>query len=172
MIDNLQDIKSMLQEEKAEEKTEKELFNNLIKYLYNIFDTEIKPELLARAFVYFSYNDTKKEVCNDLAESQKEYNFYFMNYEKALKKVKSFFQEDIKRIETEKEQTAFCIKCGKKITINDKFCIKCGFCQEPTPKRTSTKKEKKKHTIFGVNPIIAILLTPIILFFQVLDQTK
>ena len=172
MIDNLQDIKSILQEEKTQEKTEKELFNNLIKYLYNIFDDKIRPDLLERGFLYFSYNNTRKEICNELAESQKEYNYYFINYNKALKQVKSFFAEDIKRINAEKEQTAFCIKCGEKITINDEFCYKCGVNQTAQEQKTRTKREKKEHTIFGVNPIIVIIFFPIVLFFTALDNTK
>ena len=172
MIDNLQDIKEILQEENTKEKTETELYNNLVRYLYNIFDNEIKEDLLERGFTYFSYNNVRKDICNEIAGTQEEYNYYFMNYEKALKKVKSFFQEDIKRIETETEKTTYCIKCGEKITINDLFCYRCGSRQTIPQTKIRTKKEKKKHTIFGVNPIIAILLTPIILFFKVLDQTK
>lgn len=144
MTDNLQDIKEMLQEEKKEEKTEKDLYNNLVKYLYNIFDNEIREDLLERGFSYFSYNSTRQEICNDLAESQQEYNYYFMNYTKALKQVKSFFAEDIERIKAEQEQT----------------------------KKQETKKERKKIKIFGVDLIIVIIFLPIILFFQVLDHTK
>lgn len=153
MIDNLQDIKSILQEEKTQEKTEKELYNNLVKHLYNIFDTEIRSELLERGFRYFSYNDTRKEICNDLAESQKEYNFYFMNYTKALKQVKSFFTEDIKKINTIKQQEQE--KEQEKLQANYK-----------------KPRERQKTTIFGVNPIIFILLAPVVLFFHILDQTK
>lgn len=152
MIDNLQDIKNIIQEEKKEEKTEKELYNNLVKHLYNIFDKEIKPELLERGFAYFSYNETRKEICNELAESQTEFNYYFMNYTKALKQVKSFFAEDIKRIDTiYKEQNQL---------------------KENNYKSNYIQKEKHKKTIFGVNPILAIVLTPVILFFSILDNTK
>lgn len=153
MIDNLQDIKNIIQEEKKEEKTEKELYNNLIKYLYNIFDEEIRPDLLERAFIYFNYNNTRQEICNDLAESQKEYNFYFMNYTKALKQVKSFFTEDIKKINTIKQQEQE--KEQEKLQANYK-----------------KPRERQKTTIFGVNPIIFILLAPVVLFFHILDQTK
>lgn len=172
MIDNLQDIKELLQEEKTEEKTEQDLYNNLIEHLYNIFNEEIRPDLLERAFIYFNYNKTRQEVCNDLAESQKEYDFYFMNYTKALKQVKSFFAEDIKRQKEEEKNKAYCIRCGGKISKTDNFCCWCGSCQEPTPARTRTKKEKKKHMIFGVNPVIAILFLPLVLFFTALDHTK
>lgn len=151
MIDNLQDIKEILQEEKKEEKNDKELYNNLIKHLYNIFNEEIRPDLLERAFSYFNFNSTRQEICDDLAESQKEYDFYFMNYTKALKQVKSFFAEDIKRIKAEQEQQK----------------------KQETPAQTQrTKKERKKRTIFGVNPIIAIIFLPIVLLFEVLDSAK
>lgn len=153
MIDNLQDIKNIIQEEKKEEKTEKELYNNLVKYLYNIFDEEIKPELLDRGFTYFSYNETRKEICNELAESQTEFNYYFMNYTKALKQVKSFFTEDIKKINTIKQQEQE--KEQEKLQANYK-----------------KPRERQKTTIFGVNPIIFILLAPVVLFFHILDQTK
>lgn len=155
MKNDISDIKEILQEESQQVKSDKELYNNLVKYLYNIFDTEIRPDLLERGFLYFSYNSTRKEVCNDLAETQKEYNYYFMNYTKALKQVKSFFSEDIKRINIE-------IQAKKEIQNT----------LETQTRMQKTKREKKKHTIFGVNPVIAILLTPIILFFKVLDQTK
>ena len=172
MKNDINDIKTILQEEKTQEKTEKELFNNLVGHLYNIFNEEIRPDLLERGFQYFSYNKTRQEVCNDLAETQKEYNYYFMNYSKALKQVKNFFAEDIKRQKEEEKSKAYCIRCGEKITINDKFCYKCGANQTAQEQKTRTKREKKKHTIFGVNPVIAILFLPLVLFFTALDHTK
>ena len=156
MIDNLQDIKQLIETEKTQEKTEKELYNNLVGFLYNIFNEEIRADLLERGFQYFSYNKTRQEICNELAETQKEYNYYFMNYTKALKQVKSFFSEDIKRINAEQEERE-----RQEQETMQKY------------KRTEkTKKQKQKHTIFGVNPLLMILFTPILLFFEVLDQTK
>ena len=143
MKNDVNDIKTILQEEKEQERTKEDLINSLIKYLYNKIDNEIIPEradLLERAFIYFSYNDTRKEICNELAKTQKEYDLLFMNYEKALKQTKSFFNEDIKRINVEQIQ--------------------------------EEKEEKQKHTIFGINWLLAILLIPIILFFEVLDNTR
>lgn len=143
MKNDVNDIKTILQEEREQERTKEELINILIKYLYNKIDNEIIPEradLLERAFIYFNYNDTRKEICNELAKTQKEYDLLFMNYEKALKQTKSFFNEDIKRINAEQMQ--------------------------------EEKEEKQKHTIFGINWLLAILLIPIILFFEVLDNTK
>ena len=171
MKNDISDIKELLQEEKTQEKTEQELLNNLIKYLYNIFDEEIRSDLLIEGFKYISYNDTRKKICNELAESQKEYNFYFISYDKALKQVKNIFKEDIKRQKEEEKQTAFCIRCGEKIKIYDNFCVSCGASQT-IQKQTKTIKEKKKHTIFGVNPVVFLLFLPIVLFFQVLEQTK
>ncbi len=168
MKNDINDIKEILQEESQQVKSDKELYNNLVKYLYNIFDSEIREDLLERGFIYFSYNDTRKDVCNELADTQEEYNYYFMNYEKALKQVKNFFKEDIKRINNEKCK---CIKCENTININDNYCYICGFNQN-TKIREKEKKEKKKHTIFGVNPILAMFMIPIVIFFDILDSTK
>lgn len=152
MKNDINDIKTILQEEKERERTKDELVNLLIKYLYNIFDNDIRPDLLERGFVYFSYNDTRKEICNELASTQNEYNMLFTNYDKALKQVKSFFKEDMKRIDTiYKEQNQL---------------------QENNYKSNYIQKEKHKKTIFGVNPILAIILAPVVLFFSILDNTK
>lgn len=174
MIDNIADIKNIMEQEQEQEKTEKELYNNLVKYLYNIFDTEIRADLLDRAFQYFSYNEIRKKTCNELAESQTQYNYYFMNYTKALKQVKSFFNEDIKREQEHEKNKAFCIRCGAEITKNDFFCCYCGISQtiQETPQKQRKQKQKQKHTIFGVNPVITILFLPLILFFAALDHTK
>ena len=172
MIDNITDIKNILEQDQEQEKTEKELFNNLVKYLYNIFDAEIRADLLDRAFQYFSYNETRKETCNKLAESQEQYNYYFINYTKALKQVKSFFNEDIKRLKEEEKNKAFCIRCGGKISKNDFFCCYCGASQviQETPQKQ--RKQKQERGIFGVNPVITIIFLPLVLFFTALDHTK
>ena len=132
-------------------KKEEELYNKLVKYLYNIFDNELRPDLLERGFTYFGYNNVIKETCEELAENQEEYDYYFMNYHRALNHVKSFFIEDIKKMNAEKE-------------------LQNKQQQEKTEKKE--QEEKKKFTIFGMNPILAILLAPIILFFDILDHDK
>lgn len=155
MIDNLQDIKEILQEEKKEEKNDKELYDNLVKYLYNIFNEEIRKDLLERGFIYFSYNKTRQEICNELAESQKEYNYYFMIYDKALKQVKKFFEGDIKELQNKE-------KIEKQIEKK----------QETQTIYITRKEKKEKRKIFGVSPIIIILFFPIILFYLALESAK
>lgn len=149
MKNDINDIKELLQEEKQQEKSDKELYNNLVKYLYNIFDSELEKDLLERGFIYFSYNDTRKNVCNELAGNQKEYNYYFMNYDKALKQVKSFFAEDLKRARKEQEER-----------------------EKQEQEAGKEKKDKKSPLFFGIDLFLAIVLIPIILFFDVLEKTK
>ena len=125
-----------------------ELYNKLFEHLYNIFDTEVRKDLLERGFIYFSYNDTIKEVCTDLAENKKEYDYYILIYHDVLEHVKKYFIEDINRINYEKRQ------------IEERKAIK-----------KSKKENKNKFTIFGVHPLVAILLFPIVIFFSVLDSS-
>ena len=87
--------------------------------------------------------ETSEKYCNELATNQKEFDILFLNYEKAINKILSFYKIEIEE-------------------------AKAKAAEEEERKN----KQNEKLKIFGINPLALVLLTPIICLLDALKKAK
>ena len=128
-------------------RTTEELINDLILHLNNKIQDEIIKEnlnyILKNLDYYLLMYETRVFYCNEIATNQKEFDILFLNYEKAIKKILSFYKIEIEEAKAKAEE-----------------------------EEERKNKQNKKIKIFGISPLTLLLLTPVACLIDALKKAK
>ena len=95
MKNDINDIKSMLEQEQEKARNKKELENDLFITLYNFVKTY--KGYTNGALVYIEKTDNKEMICKAIAKNQEEYIYLIINYNKICNNIKKAFKEDARQ---------------------------------------------------------------------------
>lgn len=93
MKNDINEIKNILEEEQTRARTEQELTNELIKELILTMD-ESNDKVTRLETI--QTKEFRESASQEIAKNQKEFDYLFINYDKAIAKIKKIYSQDIK----------------------------------------------------------------------------
>lgn len=100
MINDVNDIKNILETQETKARSKKELETELFKNMFNFVKSY--KGYTNGALLYLGIAENKEQFANITAKNQEEFNYLIYNYDKIYNKIKKYFETDAKQEKGEK----------------------------------------------------------------------
>ena len=101
MINDINDIKNILETQETKARNKKELETELFKNMFNFVKSY--KGYTNGALLYLGIAENKEKFANITAKNQEEFNYLIYNYDKIYSKIKKYFEIDAKQELQEKQ---------------------------------------------------------------------